>query len=368
MSKSIKKPRSFISLAAQNGQGQVANSDELHRVRIARLSALKQRSTEQQRYISEYSYHVIGDTEEGKMLNYFSKRMFDCSQYLLFRNYYEIGVTKLVKAHTCQIHLLCAVCAHNRAARAVRAYSERFDVIRKQNPRLKPILITLTVKNGSDLQERFDHLRSSFKNLLDRRRDWKSKGRGFVEFCKIQGAVYSYEVTRNPKTKEWHPHIHMFALCSDFIDRDELIQEWHEITQDSTVVDVRMIRSKTEIVEGKRINTGYGKAFCEVFKYAMKFSDMTPHDTLQAFCELKGKRLQDSFGLFRGIEIPDQSEDEGYDIQDQPYLELLYKFVNKSGYNLQAVKPVQPRLARNEKEESTADVNDASCMAAAVLI
>ena len=31
---------------------------------------------------------------------------------------------------------------------------------------LKPVLITLTVKNGEDLEERFEHLTSSFKTLL----------------------------------------------------------------------------------------------------------------------------------------------------------------------------------------------------------
>ena len=38
---------------------------------------------------------------------------------------------------------------------------------------LKPVLITLTVKNGEDLDERFEHLTSSFKTLLQRYRDFK---------------------------------------------------------------------------------------------------------------------------------------------------------------------------------------------------
>ena len=34
----------------------------------------------------------------------------------------------------------------------------------KDNPKLKPVFITLTVKNGDDLGERFNHLMSNFKN------------------------------------------------------------------------------------------------------------------------------------------------------------------------------------------------------------
>ena len=41
---------------------------------------------------------------------------------------------------------------------------------------LKPVLITLTVKNGSDLAERSEHLMKSFRTLLERRRDYEKKG------------------------------------------------------------------------------------------------------------------------------------------------------------------------------------------------
>ena len=63
---------------------------------------------------------------------------------------------------------------------------------------LKPVLITLTVKNGEDLEERFEHLTSSFKTLLQLSRLQK-KGRGFNQFCKIDGAFYTTEYTYNEK-------------------------------------------------------------------------------------------------------------------------------------------------------------------------
>jgi len=96
-----------------------------------------------------------------------------------------------------------------------------------------------------------------------------------------------------------------------------------------------------ELVDGQKINMGYAKAFCEVFKYAMKFSDLTYKDTLYAFCVLRGKRLVGSIGCFRGIEVPEGLEDK-IDIKDQPYLEMLYKFKTNAGYTLAAVKLVQP--------------------------
>lgn len=77
-------------------------------------------------------------------------------------------------------------------------------------------------------------------------------------------------------------------------------------------------------------------AFLEVFKYALKFSDMALADNFHAFQTLQKKRLVDSFGNLRGVEVPDDLTDD--DIDDEPYMLLLYKFVKGSGYNFVGVQ------------------------------
>ena len=57
------------------------------------------------------------------------------------------------KFHVCNQHLLCPFCAGIRASKAMQKYSERVDEVLKQNRKLKPVLITLTLKNGSDLRK-----------------------------------------------------------------------------------------------------------------------------------------------------------------------------------------------------------------------
>ena len=81
----------------------------------------------------------------------------------------------------------------------------------------------------------------------------KKKGRGFNEFCKVQGAMYSYENTFNEKTDEWHPHIHMFALVDQWIDQQEFSEYWHSLTGDSMVVDVRRARKRKVTVIAKQL-------------------------------------------------------------------------------------------------------------------
>ncbi|MDM1755919.1 protein rep, partial [Acinetobacter towneri] len=201
-----------------------------------------------------------------------------------------------------------------------------------------------------DLQERSSHLITSLRTLIKRRQDYKKKGRGFNEFCKIDGAMYSYENTYNEQTGEWHPHVHMLVLLNDWIDQEQLSETWHEITGDSFVVDVRRVKKSKEF--------GYAKAAAEVCKYALKFGDLTVEKTWEAFKILKGKRLSGAFGSLYGVKIPENLADEMPDDQDLPYLEMLYKFVfgKHSYYDLVMTRQVEPQAndrMRSEEEAPT---------------
>jgi plasmid rolling circle replication initiator protein Rep len=336
---------------------QSAKADQ-HRDRITRFSTLKHRAKNQENYLFtlakfKENYEKDVKNEESIEALKSAQKLNECGNYLLFKNFYTIGEVKLAKLRTCGQHLLCPFCAAIRASRAIQRYVERIDQVLQENRKLKPVLITLTVKNGSDLAERSEHLMKSFRTLLERRRDYEKKGRGFNEFCKVQGAMYSYENTFNEKTVEWHPHIHMFALVDQWIDQQEFSEYWHSITGDSMVVDVR--RAK------KEKGHGYSKAAAEVCKYALKFGDLSVEKTWEAFKVLKGKRLTGSFGLLWGVKIPDTMTDDMPE-GDLPYLEMLYKFVygKNSHYDLAMTRMVEPqaKIDRMSEEEATTDRHD----------
>ena len=328
---------------------QSAKADQ-HRDRITRFATLKHRAKNQENYLFtlakfKENYEKDVKNEESIKALKSAQKLNECGNYLLFKNFYTIGEVKLSKLRTCGQHLLCPFCAAIRASRAIQKYVERIDQVLQENRKLKPVLITLTVKNGSDLAERSEHLMKSFRTLLDRRRDYEKKGRGFNEFCKVQGAMYSYENTFNEKTDEWHPHIHMFALVDQWIDQQEFSEYWHSLTGDSMVVDVRRAR--------KEKGHGYSKAAAEVCKYALKFGDLSVEKTWAAFNVLKGKRLTGSFGLLWGVKIPENLADEMPDDQDLPYLEMLYKFVSgkQSYYDLASTRHVEPQATDRQSEE-----------------
>lgn len=344
LKKDNKKAHISEALAGEEIQALQSAKADQHRDRITRFATLKHRAKNQENYLFtlakfKENYEKDVKNEESIKALKSAQKLNECGNYLLFKNFYTIGEVKLSKLRTCGQHLLCPFCAAIRASRAIQKYVERIDQVLKENRKLKPVLITLTVKNGSDLAERSEHLMKSFRKLLDRRRDYEKKGRGFNEFCKVQGAMYSYENTYNEKTGEWHPHIHMFALVDQWIDQQEFSEYWHSLTGDSMVVDVR--RAK------KEKGHGYSKAAAEVCKYALKFGDLSVEKTWEAFKVLKGKRLTGSFGLLWGVKIPETMTDDMPDDKTLPYIEMLYKFAygKKSFYDLSATRHVDPEQA-----------------------
>lgn len=223
--------------------------------------------------------------------------------------------------------MLCPLCAIRRGAKALRSYLQRWEAIQVEKTSLRPFLVTLTVKNGPDLAERFDHLHKSQREL------WKRKQRGRGSFLDgVSGAVWSYEATKNEKTGEWHPHLHMIALAENEPDKYQLSSEWLNITGDSKIVDVRPI-SQADPVSG----------FVEVFKYAVKFSSLDADDTWHAFQQLRGRRLLGNAGLFRGTVVPESLLD---DPLDGPFLEYLYGY-SKGRYSL--LKMTEGNAATNGK-------------------
>lgn len=242
-------------------------------------------------------------------------RVATCGDYLVFRHYFTINRVRLHGASLCFKHLLCPLCAIRRGAKALKAYLDRWETIQAAKPHLRPFLVTLTVKDGPDLLERFNHLHKSQRELWMR----KHRGRG-SSLDGVEGAVWSYEIKRGSGSGLWHPHLHMIALAEHQPDAQQLAREWLNITGDSFIVDVRPI-SQDDPASG----------FIEVFKYAVKFSDQPPQDTVHAWVTLAGKRLLASSGCFRGVEVPEDLMDDSEGLEDLPFVTLFYRYLRGAG-------------------------------------
>lgn len=326
-----KKPLDTFNLAEEVSKG-FDESDKFS-ARLDRYSTAKKRCLENSNYLSKLYNQLSSEADHGvltEIVRTTSIRLKECGHYLKFNHYYTVGKVRLTKASFCKQHLICPLCAIRRGAKTLKAYTDRHRVITAKNPSWRLSMITLTVKNGDVLEERFEHLQKSVARVFERRRDWLKKGRGLTEWRKVHGYVGTYEVT-HPETG-WHPHAHIMVLHTESFDYRALQDEWKAITGDSHVLNVSAAHHPDE----PELD------FLEVFKYAVKFSDLTPLDNTTAFLALRGRRLLFSGGAFRGVDVPESLEDILLD--DLPYIELMYRYIFGS-YSLVSTEVVTDRTS-----------------------
>ena len=258
---------------------------------------------------------------KGKIHSKLAKSVSLCSDYLTFHNYYTIEQVRLVDAFFCKKHLICPMCARRRASKLIGTYLTKFEKILKEKPHLKPYFVTKTVKNGSDLTERFNHLKESERVLRKRKSRANTKSITSI----IQGGITSFEATFNHSTGEWHPHSHAILFCTEQPDKYKLSSEWHKITGDSYIVDVVHIQ-RNKLIE----------SLLELFKYVTKFHELDGKRTFELYQSLSGKRTIQPFGCLYGLVTePDKLTDDELNFA-LPYIEYVYRYLGNS-YKLSPV-------------------------------
>lgn len=171
----------------------------------------------------------------------------------------------------------CTPCAN---ARGRTIASNILDLAGSQRLRF----LTLTLRACvTPLEPRIAEIRGYFSRLK-RTSLWKRS---------VTAGIACLEVKRYKNAEGWHVHYHVL-FQGRYIVRSELSRVWKTITGDSDIVDVRLARSRRNVAK-------------YVVKYVTKPLDMTAtHDDEyldEAVLALKGVRLVDTFGAWRGKPI-----------------------------------------------------------------
>jgi hypothetical protein len=270
-------------------------------------------------------------TDYAELVAVLAAKLEACGSYLVFREYLTLEETRLHAAHFCHEFRLCPLCAIRRAAKMLQRYESRVLELMRAGG-LTAWLVTLTVKSGPDLAERLDHLRASLKRLhKDRSRARGSGSRNATSsMLDVEAAAWSFEVKRGRGRHGWHPHVHAVWLASEPPQQWELSAEWHKITGDSYIVDVRRMRTGDASTPARAEQLGGDLA--EVFKYALKFSELRLSDNYRAQLVTKGRRLLGSLGELRGLEVPADLLDAKVVREDLPYIERLAWYMGAGVY------------------------------------
>lgn len=171
----------------------------------------------------------------------------------------------------------CQTCALRRRASLVAAVEKR---IAEAADRCRFVTLTLRCQQVP-LIDQLARLTASFRRLRQRKW-WMSKVTG--------GAVF-IELKLGENSGAWHVHAHCIVE-GEFIDQVQLAQEWHRVTGDSFIVDVRAIAENAKIAS-------------YVAKYATKPLHQnvirSPKHLDECIIAVKGKRLLDTFGTWDGF-------------------------------------------------------------------
>ena len=250
-----------------------------------------------------------------------------CGSYLELREWLEHeGKCTVTTANFCKHHIMCNTCAIRRSARLCKEYEAKIEEVlaQPQHADLIPVMLTFTVKNQDSLPDVFDHIRGAFTKMTKAVTTYRTKKKKPAirpEMEKVQGAVYAVEIKRG-KGGQWPPHIHCFALLSEYIDQSKLRDQWFEATGDSFVVGVT--ECKNGILAG----------LIEVLKYTTKFSEMTPPDIVHIADTVRHRTLCAPLGILRGVTIRDINEDSTEGL-DGEYIDYIAHFLySKSRYSL----------------------------------
>ncbi len=177
-----------------------------------------------------------------------------------------------VKHESCGLRV-CPLCSQKYQERS----RKRIDSLFGQTQLAAMKFITLTIKHTNDrLILQLRRLQQAFRKLRQRA-IWR----------KVKWGAAVIEIKRNPKTGEWHPHLHILAVA-DYIPQATLSDAWLDITGDSRIVDIRAVKDRKGAVN-------------EIAKYASKptsFKDLggSLPAGAQLYEAIDGRRLLLLFG------------------------------------------------------------------------
>lgn len=194
---------------------------------------------------------------------------------------------------------LAASCCHNRFCRPcanTRSRTIAANVAAKLGTHTARFLTFTLRHNDAPLKSQIDRLYSAFKRLRATVL-WKRTQKGGVAFL---------EVKKSTRSGSWHPHLHVLST-GKYIDGQLLSHAWKNITRDSWIVDVRLIKSAAVAVS-------------YVTKYASKPFDPSlfdDHETLvEAIKALRGTRMALSFGNWKGLQMTETPDKDAWDFLD----------------------------------------------------
>jgi len=257
------------------------------------------------RFLSEVYMHTGSKSSDKTVREKYERKaetVGGCGDYLIFAVNKNEGKKKLLRGSFCKKRL-CPMCAWRRSlklyndVRSIMEYINHYSG--SKYPKAKFLFATLTMKNvkADELSQAISDLSRAFVNLLRKGKLSKS----------VVGAYRGIEITYNPNTDEYHPHIHAilmvtssyFSSSAYYVTHKELCELWGKKLKVNyiPVCDIRLIKNDI------------AKSVAEVAKYSVKDNDYLKHSDIDMSSELTEvfekalyrKRLVSFYGIMKDV-------------------------------------------------------------------
>lgn len=259
----------------ENVESQTEKQPENNRKSLSELLLRAAEKTGQNERLYELSRDVMSQGRRDAA--------YGCGRYITLLSSADMQDSRIETAYFCR-NRLCPGCAWRKTAKDAIALHCILQQAVQDGYTLVFATMTARTVPGSELREAIEDYDKAYYEMMKR-----------GKFAKIPGAIRRLEVTYNPTTQEYHPHIHSVWLMPKgwrktthpvHITKTEMVQAWREALQykyatSAAAQDIRTV---------KTIDRG---AVAEFSKYVAKSYDY-----------LRSKQVFETFyTALRGIRI-----------------------------------------------------------------
>lgn len=256
-----------------------------------------------------------------------SARVHNCGSWLYFRNYEDIDQNTLKKANFCNKDKICPACASRRAHKQVQKVLGQFS----SNPHLLEgfwYYVVLPVHHSAvePLPVVFERLQKGLKGIGQALRN-EARGKNSNNyFTHFDGIMYSIEETKTDNG--WNVHANLLCHSSTPLKglikkpkgkgkrsafwHPDMVETWEELTG-SINVSISPVNVSDQEALFENLH--------EIFKYSLKFQDLSPDDMLTAYRCLYKRRLLGTMGTLRGLKTDVELNGDG--VENQLFIETM---------------------------------------------
>ena len=263
-----------------------------------------------------------------------AKRLARCGDWLHFRHFFTRDLVQLAGGRFCQQDRLCGNCARRRGAKLLRRHVEHVQHVVSEHPELRGWHVVVTAQNQSDLAAMARHVFGSMQRWINSRSAYlrRPKWNYRTVLADVAGGLLSGETKRGKNSGDWHLHLHAIFLAEQRPDAEQLAAEWHRLTGDSFIVHVEPFHYVRDGLAPTTENLC--RDFVEVFKYAVKLTELEFADNWTAQQALYRVPMLRAFGCLRGVKLPADLLDDDLDDGDLPYVDWFYRYAGDGRYQL----------------------------------